>query len=327
MRTITGGDGSDQTAAVQAWLLGNNSQLEIAELYQINTPYLLVGGNVFQKPTPFFVTGYGGPLKYNKIFEPDGVTIPTFLPSVISRDQLNFSVGLDDVECKVTWAPKASNLYGIPSGSAQPATSIQQAFVEGKFNNGSVRIWKVYMPTPGDANTFGVMELWMGRIAQVDVSALGIEISCKGFTDLLEDQIPRYIIQPGNRTNQQGMINSVAAFGSQVIGPAVAGEGITIAGSTRTAIRFNGPTMELYAPHSLAGMYVQLDTYLPARIYDNTNDGTHNTIYIQGKFPTAPGTGLNLLVQSSIPADVQTQPDGSQQLPGFPFVPRPEDQV
>ena len=325
MRTVLSGTGTDTTATVAAFLAANNP-LEIAELYEITTPQIPVSGRQFKAPVPFFLTSYGGPLKYSFVRDP-GNSPAIFVPSVIKRESLNFELGTDASECKFTWSP-INTQYTIPAIPGSVPQTLYQLFGQGIFDNGSIRVWKCFMPTPGDANTFGAAAYWMGRIAEVKVSSLAIEITAKDFRDLLEDQIPRYLIQTGNRTNQQGIVSNIAQYGVELVGVNVIGQGLTVAGSTRSTVKWTGPSGTLYADHLFAGCFAQLDDFLPALIQDSTNDGSHNFLYLSQPLPSVPTITQGIFIYNSQdPSDQTATNIGGQQLPGFPFVPRPEDQV
>ena len=319
MRQVISGSGADTTLAVQALLLGNNQPL-LSELYEIGTPYRPFA------PTRFLLTSYGGPLLYNppSTFVPNpGDITPQlvtyygapglFVPSVIKRDQLVSQFGLGSQTCKVTWTPLRTQTYRVPNDPELPLEDLFALFARGAFNNGSVRIWRVYMPTPGDAATLGAMALFLGRIADIEVGDDGILITAKTYLDALEEKIPRYTIQPGARVSQQGQLGSPGAEGELVYGGA-----LILAGTTRKRLKTNGT---LQTAHTLAGGYASLANG-SMQILDNSNDGTNNFLELVKPlaYLPVPGDAVNIWM----PWPQNNQGNG---LPGFPYVPIPENQV
>jgi hypothetical protein len=194
-----------------------------------------------------------------------------------------------------------------------------QAFERGLWDNGTLRLWRAIMPEPGDCNTFGACELFAGRIAELSMTRLGVKIQANCPVELLDQQIPSNLIQPGNPAAEYGQGEAPAGVASV---PTFAVEN----GSTAAVIvaSCTGLTAgQLFAPGTFDFGYVrftggaakgQLATVRRSDQYTG-----HNRFVLYEPLPIAPAAGDTF--EARVPA-VRNQSAGSYQ--GFPYLPAPE---
>ncbi len=182
MRKCQSGSGDDSTAAVLAYLLAGN-EFRIATVYVIGRP---------DDPMSLWLTDYESPLSWpcwtnNKTA---GGFPLAFDPAVIARDTISSVIGLDVQNLNVTWTPKFQQY----SNTVSTASPYQLAQV-GYYDNWEFRSWSVYMPTPGDANTFGGSQLFGGRIADTKIVRGQIQWSINSFLDVVNQVVPTNVIE------------------------------------------------------------------------------------------------------------------------------------
>jgi hypothetical protein len=175
MRQCIAGNGSDSTSAVAAYLLANK-QLFIANLILIGEP---------EDPAAFWLTDWTTPL----LWAPWG----TYTPSVIKRGAVASKIGLAVDTCQFTWTPKNVTL-GTTIANSSPYQLAQIGF----FDNVKLRCWSVFMPTPGDANTYGACELFGGRISDVTIQRGEIVFTVTSFLDVVNQDVPTNVIEFSN---------------------------------------------------------------------------------------------------------------------------------
>jgi len=132
MRQVISGTGQDTTAATAAFLR-TARQLFICRLYLI--------GEV-EDPHALWLTDWDTPILWSWF----GV----FLPTSVMVGDVTAQVGFDAQKTTITWMPKPQAY-----GQALNAATFRQLAGSGKYDNAKVRLWKCYMPTPGDADTYG----------------------------------------------------------------------------------------------------------------------------------------------------------------------------
>jgi hypothetical protein len=73
----------------------------------------------------------------------------------------------------------------------------------GYYDNWPVHVWSCYMPTPGDANTYGCSEAFGGRIASVTIQRGALKFKVNSFLDVINQQVPTNVIE---------VLNTAAAY-------------------------------------------------------------------------------------------------------------------
>jgi hypothetical protein len=180
MRKVTGGDGSDTTAAVQNWL-AQNHELRLANLYLIGEA---------EDPQALWLTDWETPLAWP--------VWGTFQPATIKRASVTSKIGFDVQSLDVVWSPKAYP-FTASTATAHPYQRAQM----GLYDNQTVRVWTCYMPTPGDAATFGCSELFGGRIAESNIQRGAIQWKVNSFLDVVNQKVPTNVIE---------LLNTAAAY-------------------------------------------------------------------------------------------------------------------
>lgn len=198
MRSVVAGNGADSTAATLAYLR-NNKELVLADLYLIGFP---------DDPMALWLTNWESPLSWpcwsSQKVNPGGFP-GAFDPVVISRDTVSSSIGLDVSKLTVRWSP-VNKVYTTSIATASP----YQLASLGYYDNWEFRVWTVYMPTPGDANTLGCSELFGGRVADTKVNRGEIEWTVNSFLDVVNQYVPTNVIE---------LLNTGAAYAGATVLP------------------------------------------------------------------------------------------------------------
>ena len=180
MRTSIGGQGQNTTAALAQYLLQNN-ELRLANLILIGRP---------EDPESIWLTDYESPLVWS--------CMGTFQSAVIKRGTVTTSIGFDVAALTLTWTPPTKPY----SAQTQNANAYQLAQI-GYYDNWPVRVWTVYMPTPGDANTFGATALFGGTIGNSTTKRGEISFIVNSFLAVTGQQVPTNVIE---------LLNTAAAY-------------------------------------------------------------------------------------------------------------------
>jgi Uncharacterized conserved protein (DUF2163) len=303
MRKVTGGNGTDTTAAVAAWLAGGN-ELRLANLYLIGE---------LEDPNALWLTDWEAPLLWS--------AWGTFQPAVISRGTVTSKIGLEVSSLDLTWSPKV-----VPFSQSVSTASPYQLAQIGYYDNRRVRIWTVYMPTPGDANTYGASELFGGRIADSTVERGAIKFVVNSFLDVVNQYVPTNVIEltntlaaytaatPPKGFSQIPQFNVITGDSpTQVVGDCTFPSQHHIFGTNDFQ---HGYLVFNSAPGAtLGGMWaaVQQNIKITIRHVD------YNQFILYTPLPWAPTPGLDTFyVSRAAPIDQQ---DGSYY--GFPYVPDP----
>ena len=108
-------------------------------------------------------------------------------PTLYRRDAITVAVGLVAEPIRVTISPASAALVaGVPW-----ALAVQS----GVFDGARVAVEKILMPSPGDT-TLGAVNLFTGRVAQVEADRATVELTCTSDVELLEAPFPRNVYQP-----------------------------------------------------------------------------------------------------------------------------------
>lgn len=311
MKTCIGGNGTDTTAAVRAWLATGNA-LHLANLYLIGEP---------EDPMALWLTDWEAPLAWP--------CWGTFYPAVITRGSVTSEVSLDVQSIDVAWTPTpASWTQNVATASPYQLASL------GYYDNWKVRIWTCYMSTPGDANTLGCSELFGGRVGNVTIERGKITFQVNSFLDVVKQKVPNNVIE---------LLNTAAAYAGATppSGFSNIPQFTVVAPSTSTVILaqqtfpnnggilgtnlVRGGFLVFNANSSLAGMWSAIQQNVGAFIGSSglpssTGSGTKfNEFVLYAPFPWAPTAGDTFYVSAPSPIN---QTDGGD-FYGFPYVPDP----
>lgn len=301
MRKVISGTGADSTAAVLAHLAANR-QLILANLFLIGEP---------DDPKAVWLTDWDTPLLWS--------AWGTFYPSAIKRSKVSSKIGLEVSTLDVTWSPP----LGSFTQSINTTSQYERARL-GIYDGAVFRSWTVYMPTKGDANTFGASELFGGRVGNIKTQRGIVNLTINSFLDAVNQMVPTATIE---------LTNTLAQFKA-----ATPPAGLTqipqfsvIAGSSTTLMICDAtfPT-----PGQLFGTNLFRDGYLVfnaggtmdglfSPVRGNLSSGGHNRVTVVAQFPWAPTPGVDTFYLSA-PFPIN-QVDG--QYVGFPYVPPPESAI
>jgi len=306
MKTVIGGNGQDTTSLVLAWLT-SGAKLTLANLYLIGEP---------DDPAALWLTDYESPLVWS--------AWGRFYPAVIKRGKVESKIGFDDISSlDLTWSPKPA-AFTQSIATANPYQLAQLGY----YDNRTVRVWTVYMPTPGDANTYGASELFGGRIADSTIERGDLQLKVNSFLDVVNQQVPTNLIE---------LLNTAAAYAGAVQPPGHTDGKIpqfdVITGDSTTQV--NGDcTTAGYTHHVFGANDFQhgflvfngggtLDGVWSA-IQQNVEviiGGVHyNQFLLYAPLPWPPTPGVDTFYVSA--ASPINQADGD--YGGFPYIPSPE---
>ena len=307
MRQVIGGNGTDTTAAVKTWLAAN-TKLLTRFLYLIGEP---------DHPQAIWATNHETPLLYPVWGQ--------FQPAVISKTPLKWQIGLNAQSTTITWAPGNTTLTASLS-TASPLQLARAHF----YDNWPVRIWKVYMPTPGDCNTLGAAEWFMGRVGGCTVGQGQLKFQVANLLDAMSEKIPANVIE---------VTNTLAGFTGATAPPSSSVPVFeAFDGSTETVIygdclsptsghvydnnTFNAGYMIFLdgAGATLAGAWSAVGRSLK---FTDGHSNEHNEFDLYSPLPWPPTPGVDqFYVSTAAPID-QTEED----YYGFPWVPAPSTAV
>ncbi len=303
MKKVISGLGVDTTATVMAAMKQKNL-FWLADLYLIGEP---------DDPEALYLAAWEGPLHWSMY--------GTFLAADISRDTVPCKVGLEVPTLKVEWRPP----YSPPTQSLATAPAYQRAIAK-YYDNWPVRIWRAYMPTPGDANTYGCREVFGGRVGDITVERGVIRFTCNAFLDVTNQNVPSQVVEISNPlasaigATPPGDLDNVPSFN-------------IIAGSTDVELICDciSPAHHIFNNDELHNGFVVFENPAGATlarqwagIQNNRTiniDGTdYNAILLYSRLPLAPTPGVDqFYVSGSSPVNLS---DGD--YIGFPYVPNPE---
>ena len=313
MRKVTDGNGNDSTAAVLAWLKANN-ELRIANLYLIGE---------LEDPQAVFLTDWESPL----VWSPWG----TFQPAIqadgsvgIARGSVTSKFGFTVQQLEIKWNVQPPASFASSISAASP----YQLARMGYYDNWPVRVWSVYMPTAGDANTFGASELFGGRISKCVVERGVITLTVNSFLDVVNVYVPTNVIE---------LTSSLASYkgATPPAGFSVVPQFKVLAGSNTQTIICDSTTNpgHIFSTNVFRNGYVVFNGGVGSTLggvwsavlsnYTVTGTPQHNGIILYSLLPWPPTPGVDTFYISA--AAPINQADGS--YGGFPFVPGPESAI
>ncbi len=308
MRQVIGGDGSDTTAIVKAYLCDHHEYI-MANLILIGEP---------EDPRSIWLTDWDTPLVYS--------IWGTFCPDVIRRGAVSSKIGLEVATLSLDWSPINP---GPISQNIDTANPYQLARL-GLYDNLNVRVWTVYMPTPGDANTFGASELFGGRISGVSIEDGNIHFEVTSFLDVVNIDVPTNVIE---------LTNTLAAYkgATPPAGLSVVPQFEILAGSTESRIlcRETSPNVnQIFADNALRYGFMVFNrgasmtmggvwsgVYINRRTTSGSGDINEIILYTPLPWPPTPSVDT-CYVSAAFPVN---QADGDYF--GFPFVPSPASAI
>lgn len=305
MRQVISGTGANTTATVQAYLAAGK-QFLLADLYLIGEP---------DDPLAVWLTNWPSPLLWS--------AWGTFQSTVVSRGRITTDVGLDSKTLDVKWSPK-NQVFTTDIATDSPYELARL----GTYRNQRFRLWRSFMPTAGDANTYGAAEWFGGNIGNTEVTRDQIKFTINSHLYALDQKVPTGTIE---------VTNPLASYqgGTPPTGLSVMPVFEVFTGSTATVIygdcltpgagtifpddEFNDGYLVFARDSTLAGLYSVIATNVE---YIDGGGGHHNQFQIYSPLPWVPTPGDKFYVSAKSPVD---QADGSYY--GFPYVPCPETAI
>lgn len=309
MRQVLDGNGNDSTVATNAWLHSNVDHF-INHLVLIGEP---------DSPYAIWLTDSDRPLTWS--------LWGTFLPSVIKRGQVSSEFGLKVQKLQLTWSPPAGSFNPVLA-SASPYQKIRL----GWFDNWNIRVWKVYQPTPGDANTYGASELFGGRVGDATMIRGKIEFGINSYLDALNQPVPGAVIEAMNTVAPSRGAQPPAGFSvvpQFITAPSGSSNRIIVGDCTSTGLLHH-----IFAANAFQYGFIVFNDGAGATlarawsaILNNStvtiSSVNYNQFELYMPMPWAPTPGVDTFyVSAAYPIN---QADGSYY--GFPFVPAPESAI
>lgn len=303
MKKVISGTGADTTAAVLAYLQAGN-EFFIAELYLI--------GNIGD-PRAIMLTDWESPLVWS--------VIPgTFKNAVVKRSDVVNRIGFDKDTTNIDWLPKAST---FPE-DVNTANPMELARI-GYYDGWPVYLWTAYMPTAGDANTYGCSELFAGKVGDVNCNRGNLSFSVDNLMKAMTQNVPTTVIELLNTgaayagaTPPAGFVNipQFDVITGSSVNVVVGDQTFPVAHSILDDNNCRGGYLFFNPGGTLDGVW--------ASIQQNTRvtvSGTdYNQFVLYGDLPWPPTPGVDTFyVSARAPID---QSEG--EYIGFPYVPNPE---
>jgi hypothetical protein len=307
MRQVINGYGQDSTAATLAFLKANNL-FRLCNLYLIGYP---------EDPNALWLTDYESPVSW-----PVWGDKP-FLNAAIKRGTVTTKTGLDVQTLSLTWTPKNTS-YGYTTQTSNPWQLAQQGY----YDNTPVRVWSCYMPSPGDAMTYGCSTLFGGRIGQCKVVRGSIVFSVSSFLDVVNQMVPTNVIEMYSQSAAYSGATPPAGFSTIPQFNVIAGDSTTVVIGDCTNI---GPHHQ-FGTNVLRGGYLVFNAggTLGPTVWSAIQENVGITIgdenylnqfilYAPLPFPPTPGVDT-FYVSAPAPVDESDDPEA---FDGFLYVPSP----
>lgn len=303
MRQVYSGTGTNTTSTVAAALKAGD-QFLMADLVLIGAP---------EDPKAIWLTNWESPLLWS--------LWGTYQPGNFERGEVACKTGLEVVTVSLRWSP--SNI--TVTNDVSTTTPYQLARI-GYYDNWPVRIWTAYMPTAGDANTWGASELFGGRVSECTVERGAINFTINSFLDVVNQYVP---------TNTIELLNTVASWRGAVppAGLSVVPYFTVYTGSSTTQVYGDctSPTPgQIFNQNALRGGYIvfkggSLDGVWSSILSNqHPSPGGHevNDFVLYQPLPWTPTAGDVFYATATSPIN---KADGDYY--GFPYVPNPESGV
>lgn len=197
--------------------------------------------------------------------------------------------------------------------------SMRQSFATTDWYLAPVTLFRFFMPTPGDVESYGAAIMFRGRVSEIEVDKSSVKVTVASLMEIFKQRVPSQTIQPGNRWAPYDFNPTPDFQGSTVSG----GSG-SYAWVTLTSFLDIPTTNELDEGWGLVQAFRPSDSSLIGqwwrRIYTNVTDGSDVTLYFIDPLPIDLST-VNVVVKMWKSATTSTNPDGPGA--GMPYVPQP----
>jgi hypothetical protein len=320
MRTVLAGNGVNTTATVNAWLSVHN-ELYLADL-------ILIGEE--KHPNALWLTNWASPLTYSLYGK--------FNPAAVTREKVSSKIGLAAEAMKITWTPKSSQIFTKNTLTDSPFDLAQHGF----YDNWRLRIFRTFMPTPGDANTWGAAVWFGGFVSTVEIDRDKLVFNANDYRYALNYQVPANVVEVTNQfahyvgTKPPKGFSRIPQFAvaSPSSTTSILGDTLPLAGFTAHHIfgngDFNNPMAWLIFNSGPGATLAGLGGPIGQNFKFNDFALSFNDFILYNPLPWAPtpynfslGTGDTFYV-SAAPTVSQADAAGfGDPYGGFPFVPYP----
>jgi hypothetical protein len=130
--------------------------------------------------------------------------IGDFAAANIRHGNLPFQPGMDFGAFDIFWTPRTSDIVSAAYTTSDttlttPAITAFAGVESGFWDGAYVYVYKVVMPTAGDANTYGVTLLCMGTVENVTIDGLELQFHVGCPINAQDGQIPSQLISSNSR--------------------------------------------------------------------------------------------------------------------------------
>jgi hypothetical protein len=281
MRSFIGGSGTNTTSAVVTYLAANRA-LRCADLLQLQTA---IQGQPWSQNV--LLTSFDRPLTWSQV--------GTFVPGRFTRGEVDSQIGLDTVSMDLEWCLRDSDVFFNAPGGV--VITQLQAFERGLWDNGLVNVYRTVMPTLGDANTYGAMQLFGGRIGEVsELSRTGVKLKVNSLLELLDLNVPTNLIEATNVQCQYGIGQPPAGLSAVPVFSVVAGAPAGIlwgscvspnSGQLFGADTFDFGYIQFVSGSSLGQIFRSVWFSEPQSV----SGGSYNAFYLYDQLPWRPAVG------------------------------------
>lgn len=222
-----------------------------------------------------------------------------------------WSVGSAANSLTVNVAPRQATLFGLPF-----TTACRYGVLDGSQLRWDLAI----MPTYGDVSA-GLMPMFAGRIVEVDVQDQVVTINVNSPLELLDQQIPRNLFQPGcvNTLYDSACTANPASFSNAVTVVSGSTTTVLVSGAAARATGYFDLGKIVFLTGVNAGIARSVRTW--------TNPGT---AVVTPPLPQAPGSGSSATLFAGCDktsATCQAKFANQANFRGFPVIPVPETAI
>src|SRR6185295_7332134 len=161
-------------------------------------------------------------LTVNGVLYSSGMQIGPYVDTTGNRSRATWKLGIETDTMMLDIVPNQASIAGI---------AFLVACQQGAFDGAEFKRSRIFMPTFGDTRR-GPVPIFVGRVAEVDVGRSKAVFNINSHMELLDQQFPRNLYQPG-------CVNNLGDAACTVNLTTLAVAGTVLAGSTASLISAN----------------------------------------------------------------------------------------
>lgn len=79
------------------------------------------------------------------------------------------------------------------------ASTLKVAFTQGDMDGLPFTMYRAFMPTPGDADTIGIAQIFAGYISKSEITRSKVTVTVDSLMQVFQTKVPTQLIEPGDR--------------------------------------------------------------------------------------------------------------------------------